>query len=209
MILSRKGMNVHHHDKKISLEDRFQYSKNLANWINSTDDDELEEIQKITNNYFKECEKHKIDEADIFEYSKHGHLRNWKLWAYNVILAPFALLGLIHGWISWFIIKPKVEKLFKRKVFWSSVKIVLSHFITGLYNLLLIIPLYLFVYPSVLLWLLYLLLFSGPSFIIFWNWQNNLKILKRRRKMDEKDLKHLFQLRAKTIEKLNHRVPNF
>jgi hypothetical protein len=122
-------------------------------------------------------------------------------------LAPIALLGLLHGWISYFVIKPKIEKAFKRHVFWSSVKLVASHFISGIYNLLLLIPFYFFVFPSVLAGLLYLVLVVGPSFVVFHKWMKNTRELKRKSKINPVDLKTLSEKRKDLVCDLQNILP--
>lgn len=207
MRLTRKGMNHENSDFSIPLEQRFHYSQKLATWLNAQDDQTLENLRQPVQNYFQNLKATKATEEDVFEFSQTGKLNTSKHWIYNILLAPLALLGLLHGWISWFIIKPKIEKAFKRQVFWSSVKVVASHFVTGLYNLLLLIPFYFFVYPSVLGGLLYLLLVSGPSFIIFHKWIENTRELKRKSKIDLALFKELVQKRKEVLDVINTILP--
>lgn len=199
MRLTRKGMNPENSDFSIPLEQRFQYSQRLATWLNEQDAQTVETLRQPIQEYFQQLQATIAKEEDIYEFSQTGKLNTSKYWIYNILLAPLALLGLLHGWISWFILKPKIEKAFKRQVFWSSVKIVASHFVTGLYNLLLLIPFYFFVYPSVLGGLLYLILVTGPSFIVFHKWIENTRELKRKAKIDLVELKALAESRKNVL----------
>ena len=202
MRLTRKGMHYENSDFSIPLEDRFKYSQRLANWLNTQNDDELAPLSDALADYFQELEAKNINENDVFEFSENGKISNTKMYLFNIFTAPLALLGLLHGWISYFIIKPKVQKSFKRSVFWSSVKIVGSHFVSGIYNALLLIPFYYCVFPSVLLGILYLVVITGPSFIVFRHWITNMKEIKRRSKISGLDLKVFAEKRSSMLSRI-------
>jgi hypothetical protein len=207
MRLTRRGMNHENSDFSIPLEQRFLYSQKLAQWVNEQNESGIEAIKNELNDYFSALKGSKIEENDVHEFSIHGKLRNSKAIWFNILLAPLALLGFVHGWISYFVLKPKIEKAFKRQVFWSSVKIVASHFVTGIYNLLLLIPFYFFIYPSILAGLLYLVLFAGPTFVIFHKWLKNWKEIKRTRLLSLSVLRDFSEKRNKLISKLNVLLP--
>lgn len=207
MRLTRKGMNHENSDFSIPLEQRFHYSQNLAAWLNEQDTQTTENLRQSVQEYFQHLQATKAKEEDVYEFSQNGKLNTSKHLIYNVVLAPLALLGLLHGWISWLILKPKIEKAFKRKVFWSSVKIVASHFVTGIYNLLLLIPFYFFVYPSILGGLLYLILIAGPSFIVFHKWIENTRAIKRKSKINLALLKELAEKRSNALALINEILP--
>lgn len=207
MRLSRKGMNYENTDFSIPLEERFKYSQQLAEWLNTQNVEQFTPLSDSIAAYFEELEAKNINENDVFEFSENGKLSNFNKYLYNIILAPIALLGLVHGWISYFIIKPKVEKSFRRSVFWSSVKIVGSHFVTGLYNALLLIPFYYFVFPSVLLGMLYLVLITGPSFIVFRQWVSNWKEINRRNKISQDELLRLAAQKKSLMQQISVEIP--
>jgi hypothetical protein len=202
MRLTRKGMHYENSDFSIPLEDRFKYSQCLANWLNTQNDDAQAPLSDAISDYFQELEDKNINENDVFEFSENGKISNTKMYLFNIVTAPLALLGLLHGWISYFIIKPKVQKSFKRSVFWSSVKIVGSHFMSGIYNALLLIPFYYFVFPSVLLGILYLVVVTGPSFIVLRECVTNVQEMKRRSSIDAAELKRLAQSRAVLLSRI-------
>lgn len=209
MRLSRKGMNYENTDFSIPLEARFKYSQQLAEWLNTQNVEQFIPLSDSIAAYFEELEAKNINENDVFEFSEHGKLSNFKKYLFNIFLAPVALLGLVHGWISYLIIKPKVEKAFKRSVFWSSVKIVGSHFVSGLYNALLLIPFYYFVYPSVLLGVLYLVLVTGPSFIVFRQWIANVKDIQRRSAISVDELLAISEHRTKLLQSIHEQIAAF
>ena len=207
MRLTRKGMNTENSDFSISLEGRFQYSQNLANWVNAQEESTTAALKHDLNDYFSCLDATKVKEEDVYEYSQTGKINISKHLIYNILLAPIALLGLLHGWISWFIIKPKIEKAFKRQVFWSSVKVVVSHFATGLYNILLLIPFYFFVYPSILAGLLYLILMAGLSFVVYHKWIENIREFKRKSKIELGVLKEMTEKRTKVLDFIGSTLP--
>jgi hypothetical protein len=79
--------------------------------------------------------------------------------------------------------------------------------VTGLYNLLLLIPFYFFVYPSILAGLLYLVLVVGPSFVVFHKWMKNMRELKRKSKINPADLKTLSEKRKDLVCDLQNILP--
>ena len=207
MRLTRKGMNVESSDFSIPLEQRFHYSQKLAVWMNDQNTELLDEVRIPVQSYFVNLRSSKVEENDVFEFGLKGKLDVTRHYLYNVFMAPIALLGLIHGWISWFVLKPKIEKAFKRKVFWSSVKMVASLFVSGLYNLLLLIPFYFFVYPSIIAGLLYLVLFAGSSFVVFHKWIENNREIKRKSKIAPQVLSDLAKQRKELIQVLERSLP--
>ncbi|MBK6525764.1 MAG: hypothetical protein IPG07_09565 [Crocinitomicaceae bacterium] len=75
-----------------------------------------------------------------------------------------------------------VEKIFKRDVFWSGVKMLLGGFVTTLYNLPVIWLFHSYIYPSYWLGFLYFLTVPALSLIIghayFEKLKDTVKILK-------------------------------
>jgi hypothetical protein len=209
MRLTRRGMNHENTDFSIPLEKRWRYSQNLAQWLNAQDLDNLLPLDEEMQEYFSSMSATPIRENDVYEFSETGKLSNVKSAFFNVLMAPIALLGLLFGWISWFIIKPKIEKTFKRDVFWSSAKLFASFVVNMLYFAVLIAVFYLAFYPSFLVWTLFIVLASGPSFIVFHNWISNYKNIKRRKKIAVSDLQDFAKKRSALIAKIEVLLPNF
>lgn len=202
MRLTRKGMNHENTDFSFPLEQRWRYSQNLANWLNAQEQDTIAPLDADMKDYFSAMSATPIRENDVVEYIQNGKLNNTSAWLFNIFMAPMALLGLFFGWISWFIIKPKIEKTFKRDVFWSSAKLFTSYLVGMIYFLVLIALFYFVVYPSILLWLLLIVLTSGPAFIVFYHWIKNWKTIKRRKKIATTDLKSFAEKRATLIKQI-------
>ena len=134
MMLTRKGMHPICFDKQLSLEERWNYSKSLATWLNKQETSDLDALKSLMIEYRKRLSSTKITENN--RYLKANN--KWKLiqnLCRFIILFPMALLGILHAGIPYFLLKKFVEKSFKRDVFWASVKMILGVVIIGLINL--------------------------------------------------------------------------
>jgi len=134
MILTRKGMNSESYDMKLSLRSRYEYSKNLATWINSEPIENLEPLKEVSKKYFDLLYERNLSHEDLFR------IENNKLQIpQNIVkifsLLPIGILGFIHCAIPYAIVKQFVEKKLKRAVFWGSTKMLLSMILIGLLNL--------------------------------------------------------------------------
>jgi len=151
MMITRKGMNPDSYDKSISLVERWKYSQRLANWLNTQDLEENEELDSLhadTENYFKLLKRVQLEDKYVFWKTENPSGSRAKELLYLFLFFPFALIGLIHCFIPYFFIKRFVEKSFKRKVFWGSSKLVMGKLTIGLLNIPLISVFYHYVYPS-------------------------------------------------------------
>lgn len=132
MILTRKGMNAENHDKTISLEDRYTYSKNLATWINQhseSKNEELTQLKEQLNHYFKEEKQLGISDEFVFDQYQGKKLSLVPEILQLIGLLPLALIGWAHTFIPYFVTKKVTEKIMKRSVFWGSVKMMLAYFL--------------------------------------------------------------------------------
>lgn len=145
MMLTRKGMNPYCFDEDISLEMRWRYSQELANFINQIEGDVADkhtELKHRIADYFHRLRSHGMTEQQLYD------AKNKKTGSFVLpllYLLPFAILGCIHAYIPTMLVKRFAEKTFKRKVFWCSTKMVLTMVFMGIFNL----PL-LFVFPGIL-----------------------------------------------------------
>lgn len=147
MKITRKGFNHECHDYSLSLEERFRYSQELAKWINKQDktDEQLEQLRKDIDAYFNLLKKMKIDDeyvvmtassakADSDDRQSTKEIINpSKELAWLVTMWPLALFGAIHAYIPYKLAKVLTEKMFKRKVFWGSVKMMLGKLFGSLF----------------------------------------------------------------------------
>lgn len=184
-ILTRKGMNHFHHDRSLGLENRWRYSKNLAKYFNANynaEDVRWQELKTDVEGYFKDEKKEKINENWVYAFSKSKSKNLALRFLYLLFLLPVFLVGLVHNLIPYVLVKTLVEKIFKRDVFWSGVKMLLGGFVTTLYNLPVIWLFHSYVYPSYWLGFLYFLTVPALSLIIghayFEKLKDTVKILK-------------------------------
>ncbi|MCH2223324.1 MAG: 1-acyl-sn-glycerol-3-phosphate acyltransferase [Crocinitomicaceae bacterium] len=209
MMLTRKGITPDNFDRSRSLVDRWKYSQKLANWLNDqevTEDNNLGRFKSSSDNYFKLLKRFKLEERLI----------HWKLSNRNgsrakeiltiIALFPLAILGLIHCGIPYFFIKRFVEKSFRRKVFWGSVKLILGKLTIGLLNIPVIFAFYYFVYPNWWVSILYYLLigiFGLAAYI------SMLKIrdFKKKGIINKTDLSKFIKKREALIEQMKNVVP--
>ena len=151
MKLTRRGMNVENFNRSLSLKKRWRYSQKLADWMNTQNVEESENltaVKKEAEGYFKLIKRFKLEERLIFWKMNNPRGSRLKEIAMMIILFPFAILGTIHCGIPYYFIKRFVEKTFRRKVFWASVKLILGMLAFGLINMPLIWIIYYFIYPS-------------------------------------------------------------
>ncbi|HNR85152.1 MAG TPA: 1-acyl-sn-glycerol-3-phosphate acyltransferase [Taishania sp.] len=208
MKITRKGMNARCSDHSIPLEKRWRYSQQLAHWINENcneTNEQLMQLKEELHSYFKLLKKVKLDEKYLYEYkTKNGSKAKELLMM--VLLAPTAVLGLIHCGIPYFFIKRFVEKSFKRRVFWGSVKLLMGKIIMGLINIPVIFLFYHFVYPSYWLGFVYYCLI-GLFGLSAYMWFRNYKSYMIKSKMNDKDANKFWEKREALAEKIKILIP--
>lgn len=139
MKITRKGFNHESHDEEIPLETRFRYSQELAHWVNEkpVDDPEMESLKKELDAYFGLLKRMKVEDQYVIQAQREEKIDPNKELAWLVMMWPLALFGFIHAYIPYKLAKTLTEKMFKRKVFWGSVKMMLGK----LFGALFVIPL--------------------------------------------------------------------
>ena len=208
MKLTRKGMNVTCSDHSIPLEKRWRYSQNLAHWFNENVREENESqmsLKKDLDAYFNLLKKFKLDERKVYEYSTKNGSRAKEL-LFMLTMWPFALLGLIHCGLPYIIIKRFVEKAFRRRVFWSSVKLLLGQIIMGLINIPFIFLFYWLVYPSYWLGFLYYFLI-GLFGLAAYMWMRNFKSYKTKGEMKKMDISKFWKRRNELLKRIEAEIP--
>ncbi len=209
MMLTRKGMNALHSDHSIALETRWRYSQKLALWLNEKTDEEkahLTPLKDKIEHYFKTIKKDKIDENHVHEMANHGEINRQTDLIRLIILFPFMLLGMVHCAIPYIIVKRFVEKSFKRRVFWSSVKLILGMISIGLLNIPVIFAFHAFIYPSYLLGILYYHLI-GLFGLAAYMWFRHLKRYKEKGRAKQMDLQTWVQQRSELLTEIHDQIP--
>jgi hypothetical protein len=209
MRITRKGMNAEDSDTAIPLEKRWKYSKKLANWLNGLNQDELEKLEPLKKDlegYFSLLKKMRIREKLLFEFNDKGKFSKVQEILTMVFLFPFAILGLIHAGVPYILIKRFVEKKFRRKVFWGSVKLLLGKIVIGLVNIPVIFAFYHWVYPSYWMALLYYSLI-GLFGLAAYKWFKAFSSYKEKTALSKVDLSKFLMRRKKLIEDIHIHIP--
>jgi hypothetical protein len=135
MKITRKGFNNESHDDEIPLETRFRYGQKLARWVNEhpAGDTELESLKKDLDTYFGLLKRMKIEDKYVLQAQKKEKIDPRNEMAWLLMMWPLALFGFIHAYIPYKLAKVLTEKMFKRKVFWGSVKMMLGKFFGTLF----------------------------------------------------------------------------
>ncbi|MFT6501664.1 MAG: hypothetical protein ACJASQ_001780 [Crocinitomicaceae bacterium] len=197
MSITRKGMNNESYDPKLTLKERWIYSKQLATWLNQQDletNGELAELKSDTEGYFSLLKRMKLEDKYIFWKKKNpkgGRLNEMLI---LILLFPIMLIGVAHCLIPYKFAKRFAEKSFKRKVFWSSVKLIMGKISIGIFNIPVIFLIYYFVYPSWLLAMGYYF-FIGVYGILAYVWFTTLKTYKTKGAIQKADVSKFIEKR--------------
>jgi hypothetical protein len=208
MKITRKGMNVDCSDLSIPLETRWKYSQNLAHWFNANvtlENKALIDLKDQLETYFNSLKAKKISERNLAEIMATNGNRTKEI-LHLIGLFPFGILGFIHCALPYFLTKRLVEKSFKRRVFWSSVKLLLGMVIIGLFNIPVIFLFYHFVYPSYWLGFLYYAL-TGIFGLAAYMWFRYLKRFSEKGKMLKMDLKPIWNEREEILKEIERLIP--
>lgn len=209
MIITRKGMSAISVDRSIPLVKRWKYSQQLAVWINARAKEELETLEPLKDDlkgYFSLLRKLKLNESDLYEIAHYRQLSTWKEIVKLIVLAPTAILGLLHCGIIYFLVKRFVEKTFRRKVFWSSVKLLIAKIALGLLNLPVIFLFHAFVYPSYWMGFIYYALIGlfGLSTYVWWT---SFIRFREKKKTSQVDLGKIIERRTSIQKKITEQIP--
>ena len=145
--LTRIGIDPFDKDKSIPLLQRWENSRNFAKWINQQDlqDEKLVALKDKLAHYFKELKTLKITDTVVYEHAENKQHTVLK-WLTIILLSPLSLLGFIHGFVPYKLVKNFTEKSFKRRVFWGSVKLTLGKVALGIWNILIVVLMHYFVF---------------------------------------------------------------
>lgn len=209
MRITRKGMNAENSDFRIPLIKRWRYSQQLANWINNLTAEEkakLHSLRDELSTYFGLIKRMRINENDVFKLSQFKPLNRSNELIRLILLFPLALLGFVHCGPWYIVIKRFVERTFKRKVFWGSVKLLLGMIVFGLINIPFIFIFKSWIYPNTGLALLYYL-GIGIYGLAAYSWFNNLKRYKEKGKTAKADLSKIVAKRTLVSSRIQQEIP--
>lgn len=214
--LLRNGMHPEDTDYAIPLEQRWNNSKELAKWMNAQSLDESTELVALKADmeaYFKQLKSKKIKEKEISEIAENRVNKSGKILKL-ILLLPLSIIGLIHNFIPYKLIKGFVEKSFRRRVFWSSVKMMLGIVAIGIWNIPLIMLMHHYIFNPLLsdycskVWIVSLLYFAiVPVFgLIAYNSNRTLQNIKAHKRIQKMNLKPILTERQNLIERLRQNM---
>ena len=203
MQIRRNGLHPENTDFSIPLRLRYENSKQLANWLNQQDleNEDLVALKKQADTYFRLQKRLGLKEQFVYTLSKENTLSVTKELAYLIGMFPFALVGALHTILPYLLIKKFTEKTFKRRVFWSSVKMMLGMLTMALFNwpIVSLLNTY-FLHDVALAWLYF---FTIPLLgLSAYLWKRKFFDYKAKRKLASMDLKDFVQKRNDLEEKI-------
>lgn len=151
--LLRTGLHPADSDKSIPLKQRWENARHLAKWMNEQqldENDQLVELKADLEHYFKNLKKLKTEEKHLFQLVENKNPLSFGKISGMILGIPFSILAMIHCYLPYRLIKNFVEKSFKRRVFWSSVKMILGAFAMAIWNIPIVIIMYHFLFKPVL-----------------------------------------------------------
>jgi hypothetical protein len=157
MMLNRKGMNASCYEPKLSLQARWDYSRQLAFQLNESTEDQNNQLHSFASDnlapYLKQLRQSGLSEAELFWFALDT---NWKIRTFFKVLfqLPFFIVGLIHFGLPHLFVKRFVERKFKRKVFWSSSKMGMLLALLPIWNALLFLLVSSFISLDGYVWIL-------------------------------------------------------
>jgi 1-acyl-sn-glycerol-3-phosphate acyltransferase len=205
MILTRRGMNAESYDSELTLIERFEYSKKIALWLNNNSLETLEPIKERIEFYFNVLKNNDLTDDELWRLKENKIFIKEKFLKILVLL-PFFALGIIHCAIPYLITKKFVEGKFKRPVFWSSTKMLISMILIGILNIPVIFFIVDFFSVSVYYGLCYYLLI-GIFGLSAYRAMVLIKQIIRYKSLRKRDLHDIFEERERTFEFLKITIP--
>jgi hypothetical protein len=209
MKLTRKGMNAKHSNTSIPLVKRWHYSQKLANWLNDRAENQLAELRSLKkelHDYFNLLGKLNVNENYLHELSLNHRINRIKELILLIVLSPTALLGLFHCGLPYLFVKRYVERSFKRKVFWGSVKLLLGMISMGILNIPFIFVIRYFIYPNYWVAFGYYALIGLFGLSAYMWWRNFIRY-REKGIIRHTDLSKIIDKRGELIEKIYQQIP--
>jgi len=209
MQITRKGMNHENHDPAIPLKKRWEYARQLALWINEhpvEEQPELASLKKDLEGYFNLLKRMKLQDRFVLAQTQPALKNRTKEALILVTLWPFALVGLLHGLLPYLAVKKFVEKTFRRKVFWGSVKMMLGKLVGTIYNIPIVILVTHYFFPYQWMGIVYFLLIPFTCWIA-WHYMKALKEFQLKGAMNKVDVSKFTERRADLVKRIETGIP--
>lgn len=211
--LLRTGLHPADSDKSIPLKQRWDNSRHLAKWMNEQkldDNNQLVELKSDLEKYFNKLKNLKTEEKYVFQLAENKNPLSFAKILGMILGIPFSILAMIHFYLPYRIIKNFVEKTFKRRVFWSSVKMILGGFAMAIWNIPIVILMYHFIFKPLfgqqienLLLLTWLYYFIIPIFgVIAYKSFRIIENVKKLKALKRSNFQQLVEERSSLIQRI-------
>ncbi len=203
--ITKKGMVYQQYDNSIPLKQRWLNMKEKAAYFNDNyneTDEKWTSLKQDLNHYFNRLKSLKLNDMLLWKSREKEKLSSFKYWLLLMLGLPFFVLGVLHNFIPYIITKRFVEKSFKRRVFWSGVKMMMGSFLDLLFNLPVVWLFYYLIYPSYWLGVLYLLTIPAITGVFAYHYYVTLKDFFNYRKIDKTTIKEIYQQRKSLENKI-------
>lgn len=207
MRVTQKGMYPKELLSGKSLTERYQYSQNLALYFNQNPSKIHESPWKdLLEKHLKKCDELGVTAEDMHQMLNIKKISSFKNWFVLICTTPATVLGLLHTYWLYRPIRRWVEKSFKRKVFWGSVKVVVGTIVFGLVNIPIVIFLSKFLaWHDYFGWIYYFSI--GLFFWSFIRWKKAWSEIRRKRGLDESLVKDLIAERMGLLRSIKESIP--
>ena len=205
--IRRNGLNPEDIDLGLPLKKRFENSQKLAHWINEQDleNPELVALKNQADTYFRLQKRLGLKEKYVYELQKNGSLSTTNHWIYLLLAAPLFVLATLHLGPMYVLVKRMTEKMFKRSVFWSSVKMMLGMLFMALFNWPIVKFLNDYLFHNG--WIALTYFFTIPIFgVIAYYYKDHFIALKSKQKLKSMELKEFVAKRKDLEEKIEELV---
>lgn len=149
----RVGLHPEDTDFSLPLKTRWENSRALAAWMNGQElaaQPELVTLKQDLTDYFRLLDRLKLSEKNLRRIAENPTTSLVKEWLFILLLLPVSLVGAIHFYLLYRFVKKFTEKTFKRRVFWSSVKMVMGVAAMGFVSIPVVWALSTYLFPSCL-----------------------------------------------------------
>ena len=158
-------------------------------------------LKNQADTYFRLQKRLGLKEKYVYELQKNGSLSNTNHWIYLILTTPLFVLATLHLGPIYLLVKRLSEKMFKRSVFWSSVKMMLGMLFMALVNWPIVSFLNNYLFHNG--WIALIYFFTIPLFgIIAYNYKRHFIALKTKQKQQSMDLKEFVAKRKDLEEKI-------
>ena len=205
--IRRNGLNPEDIDLALPLKKRFENSQKLAHWINEQDleNPALMALKNQADTYFRLQKRLGLKEKYVYELQKNGSLSTTNHWIYLVLAAPLFVLATLHLGPMYVLVKRMTEKMFKRSVFWSSVKMMLGMLFMALFNWPIVKFLNDYLFHNG--WIALTYFFTIPIFgVIAYFYKDHFIALKSKQKLKSIELKEFVAKRKDLEQKIEELV---